>query len=274
MSTSSELPLWPFPSYQRYVALGDSSTEGLEDPDGHGGYRGWANRLAERLAELQGSLLYANLGVRGLSARQVRERQLAQALTMQPDLASVFAGTNDVLGRGFAPEAVAAEVAAMASALAAGGATVVTFTLPRLGPVMPLARLFAGRVEALNAALRQAADRSGAILVDFERYPTSSDPRLWHPDRLHANAAGHARIAAALAWGLGLPGSDESWAEPLPPLPATSPWQKLHAEVAWVHGYLLPWLWRHARGRSSGDGRQPKRPVLAPLALPQRPSKT
>ena len=35
--------------FRRYVAIGDSTTEGLEDPDGQGGYRGWANRFAEHL---------------------------------------------------------------------------------------------------------------------------------------------------------------------------------------------------------------------------------
>ena len=35
--------------FERYVAIGDSTAEGLDDPDGRGGYRGWANRL-ERFA--------------------------------------------------------------------------------------------------------------------------------------------------------------------------------------------------------------------------------
>ena len=57
--------------FERYVAIGDSSTEGLDDPDGRGGYRGWSRRLAERIARAQGTLLYANLGVRGLTTRQI-----------------------------------------------------------------------------------------------------------------------------------------------------------------------------------------------------------
>ena len=28
---------------------------------------------------------------------------------------------------------------------------------------------------------------------------------------------------------------------------------------------LAPWLWHHARGKSSGDGREPKRPQLDSL---------
>ena len=69
--------------FERYVAIGDSSTEGLQDPDGAGGYRGWANRLAERVAQAQGGLLYSNLGVRGKRSREIRQelpRELPPAM--------------------------------------------------------------------------------------------------------------------------------------------------------------------------------------------------
>ncbi|MCW3813923.1 hypothetical protein ONA91_05570 [Micromonospora sp. DR5-3] len=44
--------------WRRYVAIGDSTTEGLDDPDGAGGYRGWADRFALALARAQGGLAY------------------------------------------------------------------------------------------------------------------------------------------------------------------------------------------------------------------------
>ena len=87
--------------FERYVAIGDSSTEGLDDPDGHGGYRGWANRLAEKVAEAQGPLLYANLAVRGRSTHRILEEQLGRAVAMRPDLVTLFSGTNDVVRRRF-----------------------------------------------------------------------------------------------------------------------------------------------------------------------------
>jgi hypothetical protein len=37
------------------------------------------------------------------------------------------------------------------------------------------------------------------------------------------------------------------------------------SEVAWIHRHLLPWLWRHAQGQSSGDGITPKQPRLASI---------
>jgi lysophospholipase L1-like esterase len=254
--------------FARYVAIGDSSTEGWIDPDGRGGLRGWANRLAERVAAVQGSLLYANLGVRGKKTREILEEQLAPALAMGPDLVTLFSGTNDVVARRFDAAAVAADVERMQRAIAGAGATLLTFTLPDLTPVMPAARWLAPRVEALNEGVRRAARATGAILVDFAAFPVASDPRLWSDDRLHANSEGHARIAAALAHALGVPGCDERWMDPLPAPPASGLLRALRAEAAWTGRHLLPWILRHSRGRSSGAGRAAKRPELLPVAIP------
>ncbi len=263
----------PIQRFERYVAIGDSSTEGLDDPDGRGGFHGWANRLAERVASIQGSLLYANLGVRGLKTRQILDSQLEVALALRPNLATLFSGTNDIVAREFDAGRVADDVETMQTALVQQGATVLTFTLPDLTPVMPLARRLVPRVLALNEALRQASARSGAILVDVAQHPVASDPRLWSDDRLHANAEGHARIAAALGHALGLPGSDERWADPLPAVAPPTWLERAAAEVQWGRRYLVPWMWRHVRGRSSADGRTAKRPALELVRPPaaQRP---
>jgi lysophospholipase L1-like esterase len=247
--------------FLRYVAIGDSTTEGLMDPDGRGGYRGWADRFAEHLAHAHGPLEYANLAVRGHEARRVRDRQLARALALGPDVSTVVAGVNDLLRPRFDVDEVAADVRAMVSALAASGAVVLTFTMPDLSHVAPLGRLVSGRLRALNARLRDTAVVTGARLVDLEATPVAADPRLWDDDRLHANALGHERIAAALAHHAGLPGF-ASWAEPLAPLSAQGRLARLRAEARWVRRYFLPWIVRHARGRSSGDGRTCKRPEL------------
>src|SRR4051812_49227486 len=249
--------------FARYVAIGDSSTEGLDDPDGNGGYRGWANRLAARIAAAQSSpLLYANLAVRGRSTREIRDEQLEPALAMRPDLVTLFSGTNDVVKPRFDAAVVGSDIEFMQRRLIAGGAVVLGFTLPDLSIVMPLARPIAGRVRALNDALRQAAASTGAILVDFAKHSVGSDPRLWSDDRLHANSLGHERIAAALAWALDLPATDDSWSHPLSPEWSRSFRATIVAELRWQRDYFLPWVRRHLWGRSSGDGRGAKRPVL------------
>lgn len=253
--------------FARYVALGDSSTEGLEDPDGRGGYRGWSQRLAERLTTTQRELEYANLAVRGLRTRQVRERQLAPALAMRPDLATLFCGTNDVTHRGFDAAQVGADIAAMQRALVTQGATVLSFTLPDLTPIMPIARGIAPRIHALNRALRAASTETGSILIDFAAHPVATDPRLWSEDRIHANSDGHARIADALAHALDLPGSSTQWQQPLPAVPPRGLLADCSAELAWWGRYLLPWVVRGLLGRSDSAGRVPKRPTLTPLRV-------
>lgn len=45
--------------------MGDSFSEGLDDPYPTGGYRGWADLVAEALAARRPGFEYANLAVRG-----------------------------------------------------------------------------------------------------------------------------------------------------------------------------------------------------------------
>jgi len=248
--------------FERYVAVGDSSTEGLDDPDGNGGYRGWANRLAEQIACAQGSLLYANLAIRGRCTRQIREEQLDRALAMRPDLASVFCGTNDLLRREFDADAVGRDVEFMQRSFAEAGATVLTFTMVDLASVMPLARCVAPRLRELNTTLRAVAAETGAILVDFADEPMCSDRRFWSDDRLHANAAGHERMAIALTVALGFAPPSDDWNEPLPPEPRRTVGRRLADELRWGGKHLVPWVGRRLRGRSSGDDVKSKRPEL------------
>jgi lysophospholipase L1-like esterase len=250
--------------FERYVAIGDSSTEGLQDPDGAGGYRGWANRLAERVAQAQGSLLYANLGVRGKRSRDIREEQLGSALAMKPDLATVFAGSNDILERGFDAGKLRAELECMMGALVEGKAVVLTFTLPDLTGVMPIGRFLAPRVRAMNDSIREAAATTGARLIDFASFPVGSDPRLWSEDRFHVNSEGHIRIAAALAEALGLPGTDDAWQQPMPERSARSRWTRMAESWSWYRHHLLDRLWP---GSPVGGQRHPKRPRLEEVHL-------
>jgi len=251
--------------YHRYVALGDSTTEGLEDRYPDGAYRGWADRLAEQLAPLEHDFRYANLAVRGKCAHQIRADQLEAALALRPDLASILAGLNDVLRRTVDIDKIAGEIEAMARALRGAGADLLIVTLPDPVRVNPLARIAARHVVALNERIREIARMHDAFVIDLEAHRVASDPRLWHVDRLHGNPEGHRRIAAAAAELLGLPGSDHSWAEDYPTELAFRRHQRVIAHAVWAHVYFRPWLMRRLRGRSSGDGRAAKRPQLEAL---------
>jgi lysophospholipase L1-like esterase len=249
-------------TYRRFVALGDSTTEGLIDPNPDGSYRGWADRLAERLDQDEPGLLYANLAIRGKLSRQVRAEQLDDALALEPDLASVLSGLNDMLRKTCDVPAVAGEIEAMVVALRSAGADVITVTFPDPVPVNPLASRAAPRVRYLNALIRELSAAHRAKVVDLEAHPVSSDRRLWDVDRLHANPEGHRRIALAAAETLGLEGADAAWTtaydDPLGPRTRIE-----HAVWAWK--YLRPWLIRRLRGVSSGDRITAKRPQLEPI---------
>lgn len=249
--------------YSRYVALGDSTTEGIDDPLPGGGFAGFADRLAARLARENPGLLYANLAVRGRKAGQIRAEQLPPALAMEPDLASVIGGINDILRPRVDLPQVIADVEAMIAALRDGGATVLTMTYPDTSPVMPAARPTLGRVFAFNRALREIAERHGAVLLDIER-DGLVDARLWADDRLHANPDGHARIAHAAALALGVEPDEDPWT-PLPPAEQLRRARAWAREAVWAGRYMAPWVVRRVRGRSSGDGIAAKRPELAPV---------
>jgi lysophospholipase L1-like esterase len=251
--------------FQRYVAVGDSSTEGLDDPDGAGGYRGWADRLAEHIAAVSPGLHYANLAVRGKSAGEIRATQLAPAMAMRPDLATVVAGMNDLLRSGWDAKRVAGDVGEMVRGLRSVGATVITFTIPDVSRRMRLGRTLTAKTAALNVEIQNIARETGAVLLDLAAYELADDPRMWAVDRIHGNPEGHARIAAALAHLLELPGATAGSLTEALPKEARRRRDLLVEDLSWVARFVAPWAWRRLRGRTTGDGISAKRPALTPL---------
>ena len=85
-----------------FVALGDSFTEGVGDRDQRlpNGVRGWADRVAEKLAKAEPGWEYANLAIRSKRLRHVIGEQLEPALAMEPTLVTLYAGGNDILDFG------------------------------------------------------------------------------------------------------------------------------------------------------------------------------
>lgn len=247
----------------RLVAIGDSTVEGIEDPLPDGTYRGWADHLAAHLASAHEDVSYANLAIRGRTAKAVRAEQLPVAVALDPTHAVVVAGVNDILRPRFSATGLRDDLFAMHEALAATGAMVITFTMPDMARVAPIAAAIRPRLATLNAITHETHDTFGSVVVDLAAAPVASHPGLWHTDRLHANAEGHRRIGLALAEALGV--SSEDWRSDLGPLPNRSPLDVLRGEIAWAATHLAPWAWRHTLGRSSGDERVCKRPELLPV---------
>lgn len=255
-------------TFSKYVALGDSFTEGVGDPDPArpNGLRGWADRVAEALAvdarAAGHDLGYANLAIRGRKLPAIIDEQVDAALALGPDLVSIHGGGNDVLRPKVDVDALAATYDEAVGRLASDGAHVVLFTIadPGLNGVIKVIR---GRTAIFNEWVREIAERHGATLVDMWRIRDWKVADVMDEDRLHLNAVGHQGIAIAVLDALGV----QHDLEPLPPAPAPAltPRQQRAAQLAWARTHLAPWVHRRVTGRSSGDGVEPKRPVLEPI---------
>jgi lysophospholipase L1-like esterase len=245
--------------WSRYVAIGDSFTEGIGDPEpaSPGGHRGWADRVAEVLAAQADDFAYANLAIRGRLLQQILDEQVDAALALRPDLISISAGGNDIIRPGTDPDEVAARLDAGIARLRGDGATVVMFNGPDIGGTPVLGRI-RGKVAIYNENLHAVAKRRDAIVADMWALRELTDPRMWAPDRLHFSPIGHQTIASMVLDALNVPHDLEPFeAEPMP----RQSWRHARIEdIGWAREHLAPWILRRLRRESSGDGVEPKRP--------------
>lgn len=253
--------------WSRYVALGDSFTEGIGDPEPRspGGHRGWADRVAEALAAKTEDFAYANLAIRGKLLHQIIDEQLEPALALRPDLMSISAGGNDIIRPGTDPDDIASRLEGAVQKLRSDGATVVLFNGPDIG-MTPVLRRSRGKVAIYNENLRAVAARNDAIVADMWALNELKDPRMWAPDRLHFSPVGHNTVARMVLDSIGVENDLEPFdPEPLPEIS----WRKARVDdLGWAKEYLVPWVVRRIRHQSSGDGISPKRPVPTGLDKP------
>jgi lysophospholipase L1-like esterase len=245
--------------WSRYVALGDSFTEGIGDPEprSEGGNRGWADRVAEVLSAKTDDFAYANLAIRGRLLQQIVDEQVEPALELRPDLVTISAGGNDIIRPGTDPDDIADRLEGAIERLRSEGATVLLFNGPDIG-MTPVLRRSRGKVAIYNENLRAIAQRHDAIIADMWALRELKDPRMWAPDRLHFSPVGHHTIARMVLAALGVDNDLEPFAPE--PMPAVS-WRRARVEdLGWAREYLVPWVIRRIRHQSSGDGISPKRP--------------
>ncbi|ONI84771.1 GDSL family lipase [Saccharothrix sp. ALI-22-I] len=251
----------------RYVAIGDSFTEGVGDELPDGSPRGWADLVAAGLATGLGETVqYANLAVRGRLLEPIVTEQLDAALSLSPPptLVTLNGGGNDMMRPGIdVAQLVALTEQAVRRCLDAG----VRLTL--LSGADPSARLPFGRTVhrrgvALTSAVADLAERNGLVFVDVFNDEEIRRPAYWSPDRLHLNATGHQRVAALVLTALGHP----TTAQAVEPDPADT--RTALGEARYYRRHVLPWLNRRLRGRSSGDDRPGKHLDWIPVeAMPR-----
>lgn len=257
--------------WRRYVAIGDSFTEGVGDPEptSPNGYRGWADRVAEVLSQQVDDFAYANLAIRGRLIGQILAEQLEPALALKPDLVTFSAGGNDVIRPGSDPDAVAESFEDAVVRLSSEGATVVVFTGIDTN-FTPVFRGIRGKVAIYNENIRAIADKYDCIVADQWALKEIQDTRFFDDDRLHLNALGHHEVARMVLRALNVPND----LQPMQPdaLPSRT-WREARAvDLVWAREYLVPWVLRRLRHQSSGDTITAKRPDPGPIGLiaPQR----
>jgi lysophospholipase L1-like esterase len=253
--------------WSRYVALGDSFTEGIGDPEPRspGGVRGWADRIAEELSADHGDFAYANLAVRGRLLEQIIDEQVGPAIGLKPDLITLSAGGNDLLFRGTDPDRLAEKLDPVVKLLGATGATIVIFTGPDWGNTPVFSRI-RGKVAIFNENLRTIASRHDGVVADLWTLRQLTDPQMWDPDRLHFSPLGHHTIAAMVLESLNVPHS----LRPLDPKPLpASTWREARSsDLVWAKNYLVPWVVRRLRERPTSLGLKAKRPEPGPVFGP------
>jgi lysophospholipase L1-like esterase len=244
----------------RIVTIGDSFTEGMNDYLPDGTPLGWADRVAAGLAAAHPDreVWYANLAIRGRKIGSIVTDQLDAALALDPPPTHLTfnGGGNDMLRPRFSDERMAALTSRVLDRCAEQGVAVVILT-----GADPSDRLPAGkRMRRLGARLTQIVEelidsRDGVMFVDNFRASEGRNHAWWSEDRLHLSSLGHQWIASRVLTAMGVPTDPPTAAD------ADAVRGSLGAEARYWWTYVVPWMGRRLRGRSSGDGREPKFPA-------------
>ncbi len=239
----------------RYVAIGDSFTEGMGDERPDGTPRGWADLVAGALATGGEQVQYANLAIRGRLLEPIVTTQLDTALAMSPapTLVSLNGGGNDMMRRGADLQRLLDLIEGAVERCAAAGVRLMVLSGADPSSHLPLGHVLRRRAATLTEGVRELTARHGVLFVDCFGDEELRRAEYWSADRLHLNSAGHLRVSGLVLTALGRPADAHR-------LPAAPPVRGLLTEARYYREHVLPWVTRRLRGRSSGDGRAAKYP--------------
>ncbi|WP_308257519.1 SGNH/GDSL hydrolase family protein [Pseudonocardia lacus] len=250
--------------YRSVVSIGDSFTEGVGDELDDGTVRGWADLVAHGLqAAAEEPVLYANLAVRGKLLGPILGEQLDAALALGPDLLTVNGGGNDLLRARVGIRELSESTRRATARATAAGTHVLVVTGADPTARLPLGRAVRRRGDALADAVRAwATDLTAVTFVDNWHDDRLREADCWSGDRLHLGPAGHRRVAGNVLRALGV-----AVPEDLLRVPHGAGTPTSSGGPGYYARHVLPWVGRRLRGRSSGDGREPKQATLAPVRV-------
>jgi len=237
----------------RFVAIGDSFTEGVGDELPDGRVRGWADLVAQGWADLSDEPIeYANLAIRGRLVWPIIDEQLEPALALKPTHLSFNGGGNDMLRPKASVSRIVSAFTRVLERCDEEGVKLIILSGANPSGQLPLGRVFQRRGDLLTEAVTAAITDRPDIIRAFN-WPDRelSTAAYWSEDRLHMSARGHHRVAARVLTALGMEPPTDWWS--LPTLPSGSA-----RGAAYYRQHVGPWVRRRLTGTSSGDGREAK----------------
>jgi lysophospholipase L1-like esterase len=250
------------------VAIGDSFTEGVGDERADGSVRGWADRVAEGLADASGEPVeYANLAIRGRKLGPIVDEQLEPALALRPTLVTYNGGGNDIMRRHVDMAALMNLSRRVVGRCQEVGVRLIVLAGPDPTSRIPLGSVVHRRGEALTADIVRLTDEAGLAFVDMWHDQEIRRPGYWGADRIHLNPDGHRRVARQVLTALGHPASDAPGSPP-------EPRRSLADDLVFYRQHVGPWVRRRVQRRSSGDHRTAKYPDYVTISPdPGRPDR-
>ena len=221
-----------------FTVIGDSAAFGTGDLDENGNPRGWGHYLSQVFRD---HTSYFNYSRPGAKSAEVREVQLAKALSTEPDICAVICGGNDMLRNGFDPFELHRNLIETCSALMSQGSEVMMIQLHDPNQILRIPRLLKRvirrRVDAVNAVYDKVASELDVVLIRTRNIPNVHDLRNWHIDRMHPGPYGHQLLAREMASELAHRGWDVALPEVVP-LDVESRREK----ILWLIKNGTPWF--------------------------------
>ncbi|MEC2625679.1 SGNH/GDSL hydrolase family protein [Bacillus cereus] len=182
--------------WKRFVAIGDSFTEGRGDEVEGIALKSWVDHLVQLCEK---DIEYANFAKRGLVTEEIRLQQLEKALTFNPDLVSLIAGANDVLKGRWNHDAYKNDMEFMIDTLSKAGADIIIANLPDFTVRLPFASEKKQEIKEqlleANEVIHSLSREYKLHHVDFWNHHLVNDNTLWSKDLIHPNSKGYVKVA-------------------------------------------------------------------------------
>ncbi|MDV6037659.1 SGNH/GDSL hydrolase family protein [Bacillus sp. SM-B1] len=182
--------------WKRFVAIGDSFTEGIGDEVERIALKSWVDHFVQLGAF---DIEYANFAKRGLVTKEIRSQQLEKALTFNPDLVSLIAGANDVLKGRWNHQEYKNDMEFMIDTLSKADADIIIGNLPDFTVRLPLSskkkQVVKEQLLEANEVIRSLSKEYKLHHVDFWNHHLVNDDTVWSKDLIHPNSKGYVKVA-------------------------------------------------------------------------------